>query len=131
MNNIERTISLIEGFAVEHRFDVSMHQHSVADLRGLNGVPDQCWNTFEGEAGVYIIADPCSSSTHYIGMSTIGTGDRMHQWMFKDNRVSRGISDADIVLSVVTADHNYMAPALELYLIKKLNPSINTVGKAR
>ncbi len=129
MDNIERVIHLIEEFAVMHRFDVSIFQHSVADLRGVNEVPDKYWATFERESGVYLIADPLNSSTKYIGMSTKGAGKRMYKWMFEDNKVSRGISETDIVLSVVTADHNYMAPALELYLIQKLNPTINTVGK--
>lgn len=131
MNNIEKVISLVEEFAALHRFDVSMFQHSVSDLRGLNGVPDKYWATFEGHSGVYLIADSLSSSIHYIGMSTKGAGGRMYKWLFEDNKVSRKIADTDIVLSVVTANHNYMAPALELYLIQKLNPSVNTVGKTK
>ncbi len=129
MDNIEITISLIEKFADKHNFDVNIFQHSVADLRGLNGVPDKYWATFEKTSGVYLIADPLSTSTKYIGMSTKGAGKRMFKWMFEDNKVSRAVSETDTVLSVVTADHNYMAPALELYLIQKLDPSVNTVGK--
>ncbi len=129
MDNIEKIISIIEEFAVMHRFDVRIFQHSVADLRGRNEVPDKYWATFERDSGVYLIAEPLTSSAKYIGMSTKGAGKRMYKWMFEDNKVSRGISETDIVLSVVTADHNYMAPALELYLIQKLNPSLNTVGK--
>jgi hypothetical protein len=121
------TITRIVEFTNKHRISANFHIHSVGDLRGNNKMPDEYWAKFEKYAGVYLIFNSGSKSIHYIGMSKVDTGNRLYHWLFgKGNKVYEAINDSDLVLSVVLKDQSYMSPALESYLIDKLNPEINT-----
>jgi hypothetical protein len=60
------------------------------------------------------------------GVGELGSWGRLDNWAFKDNYLSQGNSDEDIV---ITQYQNYMVPALELFLIQKLRPPINSNGK--
>ena len=127
-SHLSEVITEIVNFTNKHQIEAEFHIHTVGDLQGKNGVPDEFWAKFEGSAGVYLIFDNTESGIHYIGMSEKATGARLFQWMFKDNKVKDAIAVTDLVLSVVMKEQFYMAPALESYLIDNLSPKLNKRG---
>ncbi len=125
---LSNVITEIVKFTSQHKIEADFHIHTVGDLQGENGVPDECWAKFEGHAGVYIIFDNAEVKIHYIGMSEKDIGTRLFQWMYKDNKVKDVINKTDLVLAVVIPDQFYMAPALESFLISTLSPTLNKRG---
>ena len=129
-SHLSSVITEIVSFTNKHQFEADFHIHTVGDLQGTNGSPDDFWARFEGRAGVYLIFDNTENGIHYIGMSEKDTGTRLFQWMYKDNKVNSAVNNTDLVLSVVMPKQSYMAPALESYLINNLSPKLNKRGNA-
>ena len=90
------------------------------------GLPDEYWARFEKCAGIYVIFDCQIDAVHNVGMSRQDTGNRLYQWVFKENKIDDALSPNDLILSVVLENHWYMSPALESYLIDSLKPSLNS-----
>ena len=128
---LSNTITEIVEFTNKHRINASFHIHTVGDLQGENKVPDEYWAKFEKHAGVYVFFNCDGESVYYIGMSEIDTGNRLANWLFNENKVYNAISSSDLILSVVLKNQPYMSPALESYLILKLQPVLNIKNKAQ
>lgn len=129
-SELSRAITEIVRFTNQHRIEAEFHIHTVGDLEGAAGVPDEHWARFEKRAGLYAIFDCRGGAVHYAGMSEADTGSRLFGWVFKDNKVSEATGSDDLVLSVVLERQPYMSPALESYLIKALRPTLNRRGAA-
>lgn len=125
---LSRAITEIVSFTNQHRIDAEFHIHTAGQLQGANGIPDKYWARFEKRAGVYIIFNSSEGGVHYVGMSQQDTGSRLYGWMYKSNKVNTAVEESDLVLSVVLGEEAYMSPALEAYLIKKLEPNLNAKG---
>ena len=124
---ISQAITEVVQFTNKHRIDAEFHVHTVGQLQGHTGVPDEYWERFEKRAGVYVFFDRQKDSVHYVGMSKWDTGTRLFGWLFKPNKVSEALHSEDLVLSVVLENEPYMSPALESFLIDRLKPSLNNV----
>lgn len=128
MSNPEIVRTKVEIFAAKHSVDFEITCHTVSDLRGYNGDIHIHWKEYAKQAGVYALFDTAGGGTHYIGMSSYDAGNRMHEWIFQDNKVNSVICPADKVMLVTLKDHYYMAPALELFLIALLEPKLNKIS---
>lgn len=129
-SQLSNAITEVVKFTNKHQIEAEFHIHTVADLQGDNGIPDEFWARFEMFAGVYIFFDNEHGAVHYVGMSECSTGTRVAKWLFEENKVSEALADTDLILSVVLAEESYMAPALESYLISKMSPKLNARGKS-
>jgi|GEM_PF-1551955 len=125
---LSTTITEIVRFTNEHRIDANFHIHTAGDLQGHNGLPDEYWAKFEKFAGVYVFFSADGKQVRYVGMSEKDTGGRLFQWLYTQNKVNDSLTSNDLVLSIVLKQQPYMSPALESFLIAKLNPQLNKIN---
>lgn len=122
---LSQAITEIVRFTNKHRIEADFHIHTAGQLQGEEGVPDKYWARFEKRAGVYLIFDCSAGGVYYVGMSKRDTGSRLYGWMYESNRVNEAVTEEDLVLSVVLESEPYMSPALESFLIDKMEPKLN------
>jgi len=133
LDNLALTITTVAEFTNKHLISSEFHIQSVGELWGNDGNDkrrDATWAKFEKKGGVYCIMSPKSSDLKYVGMSQSDTGQRLFKWLFpsksEKNPLSTSLKSSDIVLSIVLADEPYMSPALESYLIAKIQTIFNS-----
>ena len=124
-DSLSSAITEIVRFTNEHQIEAEFYIHSIGQLKG--DVPDSFWARFEKRPGVYLLFGSTGHALRYIGMSQRDTGTRLFGWLFR-NRLGDEVDHEDLVLSVVL-QQEYMAPALESFLISKLNPALNRQGR--
>lgn len=131
LENLAKIITAVAKFTNKHFISSEFHIQSVGELWGEFGDEerDASWAKFEKRGGVYCIMSSDSSIVKYIGMSQSDTGQRLFQWLFpyksQKKELSNSLESDDLILSIVLADEPYMSPALESYLIAKINPKYN------
>jgi len=131
--NIElsNTINEVVRFTNLHNIEAVFQINSVKDLLEGGDNQDERWRKFEKKAGVYLFIPTEEQAIHYIGMSEKDVGTRVFQWLVKENKVSNEIKDKKkhTVLTISLENQPYMSPALESYLITKLEPKLNIMKK--
>ncbi|KIP67342.1 hypothetical protein SN10_21120 [Vibrio harveyi] len=120
---LSETINEVVSFTNQHRIKAKFNIHQVGDLRNDN--PDKLWASFEKKPGVYVLFSVAENTVHYVGMSERDVGTRLYGWLFKENKVNEALADKDLVLTINLSEEPYMSPALESFLIGKLNPVLN------
>lgn len=127
--NIElsNTVNEVVKFTNQHQINAVFQINTVDDLTAGHPYQDSLWAKFEGKAGVYILMRAEGQGVHYIGMSEKGIGGRLYGWLFKPNKVNDAVKSSDIVLTITLEEQSYMAPALESYLISKLETNLNVM----
>ena len=131
-DKILKVFSAIIEFSNLHTIEAAYHLHRLGELKGGSDHQDKNWAKFEGKSGVYCIFDSEGEKLKYIGMSQSDTGSRLFQWLFPKteielHEVQQAVKDDEntLILSIALPSHDYMAPALESFLIEKLKPELN------
>jgi len=122
---LTNAINTVVNFTNLHRIEAVFQINTKKDLLNGGKSQDERWSKFEKKAGVYLFIPENDEGIQYIGMSEKDVGSRVHQWLIKDNKVSRVTEPNDIILTISLDKQPYMSPALESYLISHLDTKLN------
>ena len=126
---ISELLTEIVRFTNQHNIDITMNIYCLEELHEKSDNQSSYWARFEKHPGTYCFFNSEANAVEYIGMSMSNTGARIFNWLFKDLKIKERQSPEDLILVVsFKEEQHYMAPALESYLIKEFEPTLNKKG---
>ena len=115
-------------FTQNHNVDVTLSLFTKKELTDGNVHQDEYWKTFEKKSGTYCLFSNIGEKLLYVGMSKFDAGNRIFTHAFLDEKKYKKQGNEDLILILTYEDQNYMAPALEGYILNEIDTILNKNG---
>ncbi|MCF6366592.1 MAG: GIY-YIG nuclease family protein [Bacteroidales bacterium] len=132
MNSVNKILTEIDNISTKHNIDMKINIFEGIELwcEGEDKKRDNKWSLFEKKAGIYCFISRKTDKILYIGESSVNVGNRLNSWLLnpksdKEIEINETLRKNDKILIVTIEEQNYMARAVEAFLLDKFDTKFN------